>query len=258
MNESSLEQMLDLCLRAGNIMLQSGAETSRVEETITRIGWAFGAQTVHTFATPTGIFLTLDWEGTVKTRIIRISGVSTINLNKVHEINDLSRRYVQHSITLDELSKSLDRINREPYYYRLRYQHLSAAISSGAFALLFGGAWPEFLVGSLSGWLSNTVVGLIGEKVPGFLRVFFAALVGVMVAVLGVTIGWANEIEASIIGAVIPLVPGVSVTNSVRDLMAGELLAGVARAADAALTAFAIAVAVALVLAFRMEGVAFR
>ena len=252
---SSLEQVIDVCLRAGNVMLKNGAETSRVEETITRLGRAFGVRTVHSFATPTGLFVSMADEEREKTRMLRITGTATINLSKVHEVNDLSRRCERGLVSLFELSERLTHIDRVPYTYRLRYQHVAAAISSGAFALLFGGSWPEFVVGAVCGWLSNSVWGIIGERVPVFLRTFFAAFVGVIMAVIGVKYSLATHVEAAILGAVIPLVPGVAVTNSVRDLMAGELLSGVARAAEAMLTAFAIAVAVALVLTISLRGV---
>jgi len=244
-------------MRAGNIMLTNGAETSRVEETITRIGRASGAELVQSFATPTGLIISVKAEGPEQTGLIRIKGSTEINLTKVHLVNDLSRRYERGQLTYEEASAQLDGIDQVPRYYRLRYQHLAAALSSGAFAVLFGGSWPEFLVGALCGWLSNTTANAIGGQVPMLLRVFFAALVGSFLAVLGVRFSLAGNTEAAILGAVIPLVPGISVTSAVRDLMAGDLLSGIARASEAILIACAIAVAVALVLAFRGTGVFF-
>jgi uncharacterized membrane protein YjjB (DUF3815 family) len=44
-----------------------------------------------------------------------------------------------------------------------------------------------------------------------------------------------------------PLVPGILITNAIRDLLAGELLAGMSRGVEAALTAFAIGAGVAIV-----------
>jgi uncharacterized membrane protein YjjP (DUF1212 family) len=184
---------------------------------------------------------------------VRVKGIPSIDLNKVHQVNDLSRRFERGLVVKEEVGQRLDEIERAGGYYRLRYQHLAAALSSGAFAVLFGGGWPEFWLGALCGWLSNTVLSRIPTDVPSFLRVFLAALVGVMLAMVGVQVSAATQLEAVILGAVIPLVPGVAVTNAVRDLMAGELLAGVARAAEAFLTAFAIAVAVALLLAVRLK-----
>ncbi|TCP57677.1 uncharacterized membrane protein YjjP (DUF1212 family) [Tumebacillus sp. BK434] len=251
----SLEVALDLCLRAGNIMLRCGAETSRVEDTIARLGYTYGVDQVQSFVTPTGIFISVEMAGeTTRTGMLRISGSSGINLSQVHRVNDLSRRYASGLVSVEEVLASFDEFERAPVTYRLRYQHLASAFASGAFAVLFGGSWPEFAVGALCGWISHFVLGMVSGAMPYFLSVFFAAFAGVSLAVIGVVLSVATNFEAAIIGAVIPLVPGVSVTNAVRDLMAGELLAGVARAAEGFLVAFAIAAAVALVLAIRVHG----
>jgi uncharacterized membrane protein YjjP (DUF1212 family) len=254
-SEDRLKEILDLCLRAGNIMLDNGAETSRIEDTVSRFARAHGADVVHSFVIPTGIFMSVGAAGKEKTGMVRTHASTAINLYKVHEVNDLSRRFERGQVGYEEASKRLSEIEHYKLYYRLRYQHLASALASGAFSFLFGGGWPEFFIGALCGWLSNTVAESVAEFVPRFLRIFLAALIGVTVAVLGVKFSMATNIEATTIGAVIPLVPGVPVTNAVRDLMAGELMAGVSRASEAALTAFAIAVAVAIVLAFLGPGV---
>ncbi|MFD2170254.1 threonine/serine exporter family protein [Tumebacillus lipolyticus] len=252
----SLEEALDLCLRAGMIMQRCGAETSRVEDTITRLGVAYGVDQVQSFVTPTGIFISVEREGeATRTGMSRVTGSSGINLSKVHMVNDLSRRYARGQVSVEEVFSALDKIEQTKQTYRLRYQHLASAFASGAFAVLFNGGWAEFVVGAFCGWISHFVLGILAERVPYFLGIFFAAFVGVSVAVLGVVVSVATNFEAAIIGAVIPLVPGVAVTNAVRDLMAGELLAGLARAAEAFLIAFAIAAAVAVVLAIRVHGV---
>lgn len=251
----SLETALDLCLRAGNIMLRCGAETSRVEDTIKRLGSAYGVDQVQSFVTPTGIFISVEIEGeTTRTGILRITGSSSINLTKVHKVNSISRLYAQGQVSIEEVFATLDEIERTPFTYRLRYQHLASAFASGAFAVLFGGSWPEFVVGAFCGWISHFVLGMLGERMPNFLCVFFAAFAGVSLAVIGIELSVATKFEATIIGSVIPLVPGVAVTNAVRDLMSGELISGVARAAEAFLIAFAIAAAVAVVLAIRVHG----
>ncbi|MNJ01474.1 hypothetical protein D3C73_1611210 [compost metagenome] len=51
-----------------------------------------------------------------------------------------------------------------------------------------------------------------------------------------------------IIGSVMPLVPGLLITNAVRDLMAGHLVSGLSKGADAFLTSFAIGTGIGLVL----------
>ena len=60
--------------------------------------------------------------------------------------------------------------------------------------------------------------------------------------------GWAHNQDIITIAGVMPLVPGILITNAIRDLMAGELLAGMSRGVEAALTSFAIGAGVAIVL----------
>ncbi|HEU4963412.1 MAG TPA: threonine/serine exporter family protein [Bacilli bacterium] len=252
--ENRLNQALEFCLRAGEVMLINGAETSRIEETVSRFGRAFGLEDIHSFVIPTGIFISLYHGEYEKTGMVRVKKAPSINLNIVHRVNDLSRRFERGVISMEDVEAELHHIETSRHEYRLRYQHIASAVAAGAFTVLFGGGLDEFLLGAVCGLLSNAVTEWIGESMPRFLRTFFAALIGVLVAVVGVNFGWASQLEAAIIGAVIPLVPGVAITNSVRDLMAGELLSGISRGSEALLTAFAIAVAVALVLSFGLQG----
>jgi uncharacterized membrane protein YjjP (DUF1212 family) len=60
------------------------------------------------------------------------------------------------------------------------------------------------------------------------------------------------HIDKVIIGSVMPLVPGLPITNAVRDLMAGDLVSGLARGAEAFFSAFAIGAGIAVTLALLM------
>lgn len=237
-------------------MLRSGAETSRVEETIVRLGKASGAHQVHSFVTPTGIFITLHTSSGVITRLQRIWEAPGIHLHKVTEVNDLSRRFERGQYTAEEVMEKLQRLEQEGPIFPLGVTYLAAALSSGGFTIIFGGSWSDFLPGALAGWLANTVMEHLDVRMPRFLAVFFAALTGSMLAAVLVLAGIGIHLEKVILGAVVPLVPGLSITNAVRDLMAGDLLAGVARSAEAILSAFAIAVGVAIVLALQLGGTA--
>ena len=54
------KKILKLALRAGELMMRSGAEMYRVEDTIRRICLACGIHRVDTFAIPTGIIVSID------------------------------------------------------------------------------------------------------------------------------------------------------------------------------------------------------
>ena len=50
-----------------------------------------------------------------------------------------------------------------------------------------------------------------------------------------------NSFSIIIIGSLMPLVPGVAITNAIRDIMAGDFLSGTSRLVEAILIAVSIA-----------------
>ena len=81
-----------------------------------------------------------------------------------------------------------------------------------------------------------------------FFSEFVASAVVISIAAIFTKIGIAKNQDIITIASVMPLVPGILITNAIRDLLAGELLAGMSRGVEAALTAFAIGAGVAIVL----------
>lgn len=82
-----------------------------------------------------------------------------------------------------------------------------------------------------------------------FFSEFLASLIIGVISMLFVKIGIGEQLDKIIIGSVMPLVPGLLITNAVRDLMAGHLVSGLSKGAEAFLTAFAIGAGVAVVFA---------
>jgi uncharacterized membrane protein YjjP (DUF1212 family) len=127
---------------------------------------------------------------------------------------------------------------------------MSAAIASGCFLILFNGTWNDFPAALLTGGLGHLFANGFHRLVPvKFFAEFLAALLIGVLACLFVTSGLGRDLDKIIIGSVMPLVPGLLITNAVRDLMAGHLVSGMSKGAEAFLTAFAIGSGVALVLA---------
>ncbi|WP_421617318.1 threonine/serine exporter family protein [Brevibacillus sp. TJ4] len=246
----SADLTMDTCLLAGSIILKNGGETYRTEETMTRIAVAAGMDDVNSSATPTSIILSFRCQGQDHTRMIR-TPKRTTNMNKITLVNDVSRRYVGGDITLAEAYRSLREIDQQKPNYPPWIKHIAAAIASGSFSMLSGGEWYHFLPTAIAGL---TVYGSI-EQLEKFVHIkffteFAAALLGGMVSLLLVTLFPLLNISSLIIGAMIPLFPGVAITNSLRDLMAGDLVAGVSRGVEAMLTAVSVAVATVITLSF--------
>ncbi len=246
MNKS--EMIMEVCLLAGKLLLQSGAETYRVEDTMKRIADAFHIDESHSFITPTGIIFSIGVEESAKTKLTRVSNRTT-DLHKVALVNTISREITGEELTLQEAYDKLKKLEKEKVTFPIRIQIIAAAISSGCFLMMFGGAWNDFFPAVVSGGAGFTGLVCIHKLVPiKFLSEFMASVIIGMVSVFFVHVGIGGELDKIIIGSVMPLVPGVLITNAVRDLMADHLLTGLSKGAEAALTAIAVGSGVALVL----------
>ncbi len=246
---NSYHLIAQTCLLAGKIILQNGGETYRVEDTMVRIAAAYGVADAQSYVTPTGILFAMD-ASVPTTRLIRISERST-NLRKVTLVNDISRRISQGKLEVSEAHRLLTEIDEQPFAYPIWLQVLVAAVSSGCFLVMFGGPWHDFLAAVLAGGLGFGSMVLLNRLVPVKLFAeFVASLILGGVTILFVKSGLALNMDTVIIGSVMPLVPGLHITNAVRDLMAGHLVSGLSKGVEAFLTAFAIGAGIAAVLSF--------
>ncbi|WP_425457411.1 threonine/serine exporter family protein [Bacillus marasmi] len=251
--EENVEQtyeILDLCLLAGKIMLQNGAETYRVEDTMMRMAKALGIPETHSYVTPTGIFFSAEGAEPTKTRLIRIADRTT-DLRKVTLVNNISRQIAAGEITFKYAHQSLKEIEVDAHSFSLFVRTVAAAVASGCFLIMFKGGWSDFVPAMVSGGVGYFSSVYLHKLVPiKFFSEFTASFLLGLIAFIFVKIGIGSELDKIIIGSVMPLVPGLLLTNAVRDLMAGHLVSGLSKGAEAMLTAFAIGSGIAIVLSF--------
>lgn len=244
------DQIIDTCLIAGRIMVENGSETYRVEDTMHRIAQNAGIPNSTLFTTPTGIFMGVENECGMQIREIH---KRDINLEKISRVNQLSRSFASGNLTLPQLHQYLIQVEQNTSSFPLWMQIFSACIISGMLMIIFAGKfdWFDFPISCLLGavgYASNHYINKLTNI--NFLSQFIAAFNIGILGVLAVKLGIGYDINNMIIGAVMPLVPGVAITNSVRDLLAGHLITGVARGAEAILCAGAIGVGIALIFRF--------
>lgn len=240
-------EIIEICLLAGRIMLENGAETYRVEDTMTRIARAYGVQNSDSFVTPTGIIFSLEGSEPTKTKLIRIVDRTT-NLEKVVKVNDISRRITAGNLSIQEAYQLLTKIEKEERTYGTWLQVVAGSLASGCFLIMFQGIWSDFLAALIAGGAgllcSIHLHRIIQIK---FFAEFMASFLVGLIAFTSVYVGFGTEVDKIIIGSVMPLVPGLLITNAVRDLVAGHLVAGLSKGAEAFLTAFAIGSGIAVV-----------
>lgn len=243
--DTDKKDVLKLALAAGEILLKNGAETYRTEQTVEMICRSRGFEGVHSFVTPTGIFISEDQaDGISYLKRIRSR---TIHLEKIARINALSKTFVASDMEPALALKAIEDIESTEESERIRV--VSGALAAGFFAVLFGGGMLEFALALPVAALAILCADAIGRlsRTP-----FLAnAAAGALIAFLGLLVEAADlgaSVDPVIIGAIMPHVPGVALVTGLRDFIEGDLLAGTSRVAEAGVIAVSIAVGVGAVI----------
>jgi uncharacterized membrane protein YjjP (DUF1212 family) len=236
------DEALLLAADAARVMLESGSETYRAEDAAVAFSSALGGAEAECYATPTGVTLSfVGIDGRVHSIIKRIKR-RAMHLERIALVDKLARDLVAGEKDFDTASAELDRIEHLPGLGVVR-SCAAAAIGAGFFTLLFRGDWNDALVAAAAGVIvSRFPPAMARRQMPDFFTNLFAAAVGTFLCLLGKELGAVTNADAAVIGMLMLLVPGVAVTNAIRDTIAGDLVAGVARGADALLAAVAISV----------------
>ena len=244
-----LNKILHVATFAGKIMLESGGETYRAEVIIWRICKIYGIEEAESFVTTTGVLVSICSNGKTYSLIRRVS-TRTIDLDKVDKVNDLSRNIISRGLTVSQLKEQLQIIN-EGDRYNNKTAILISAFGALCFVFLFGGNMPEamaaFFIGLVIKSLSIKFSTL--EINQFFINSICAGIVSIM-AILFLKIGLITDMDKTIIGSIMLLVPGLAITNAIRDTISGDLLAGSTRAVEAFLVAISIAIGTGAVLSF--------
>ena len=103
------KEFIGVLLDIAEGMMVSGAEIDRVEGTVVRMGTAFGAKKVDSFAITSSIVVTLEMpDGEVVTRTRRITSSGTTDFTRLEALNRLSREYCAEPFSVEELKKRFD------------------------------------------------------------------------------------------------------------------------------------------------------
>ncbi|AIY80215.1 threonine/serine exporter family protein [Clostridium botulinum] len=236
-----LNKLLKVSTFAGKIMLESGAETYRVEETICRICTSFGVDQADSFVIPTGIMVSISHGDEVVSLVKRVTSRG-VDLNKIDKINDLARKTQIELLSIDEFNKELIEISKGDRYSN-SYTFFWSAISAGSFAMLFGGNVKDFIVATLIGLIIKIVITICQKlSINEFFVNTLCGAICAFLALIFIKLNIGSNLDKIIIGAIMLLVPGLTITNAIRDTIAGDLLSGMTKALEAFLVAVSIAV----------------
>lgn len=243
-----LKKIQSLVFGMGESLLCYGAEISRVEETMQRVADHFQIEELEMYVITNGLFVNMYQDGYhAHTKLQYVSSVS-INLKKLCDINELSRNIEAENLPVETALKRLDAIRRdknEPAWKMI----LASGIGSAAFCYLFGGNMRDCLGALICGILLQmlfTVVEMKQFKMSKVLMNIVGGLFVTIICLLLIRTHVAEHLDQTIMGAIIPLIPGVAFTNGIRDIADGDYLSGCIRLLDAILIFCSIAIGVGI------------
>lgn len=246
--------LLDTAVLAGEIMLSSGAEVYRVEDTIHRMLAVSGLKTTEAYVTATGLIVTLDDPDMDSLTVVRRIRNRDTNLSQIAETNQISRRFCMGELTLKEAFRELKHLKVHPYT-RME-SNIATVVVAGFFAVLLGGTISDGAAAGIAG-VALVAVMAVFKKLE--LNAFMENMLGSIV--IGVTAillhhFWPGGIDTDIVvvGAIMPIVPGAALTTAVRDTLQGDYVAGGAKILEAILKASAIVIGVGAATLF-MRGI---
>jgi uncharacterized membrane protein YjjP (DUF1212 family) len=243
------DSVLVLAGDCGRLVLENGGETYRAEECMSAIAAAYGGREIECFATPTGAMFSMsDSGGKVHTLIIRIKR-RAMDMGALVRLNDLKRGAQSGALGYAQARGLADDVACAPRP-KLAMLLAGAAFVAAFFCLLFGGGWREAIVSGIIGMaLKASLESLSRDRlIPDFFLNSLGGAISASLAAVARALLPSLSTDPIIIGVLMLLVPGVIIVNAIRDLMSGDLVAGVARAADAFVSAAAISLGTALAL----------
>ncbi len=242
------KKVLSFAVELGDILLRNGAEVYRVEDSVLAILNSYDITDCDVYVLSNGIFASADEVTEHASSMIRHVPMYPMHLARIAALNSLCREVCAKNISIEDAWEKLTEYKKLPGY-RLPAMIIATGIGCGGFAYLFGGTALDGVIATIVGCLlriflhfeagmnnSKPVTNVLGSIVISILAFAFAFT------------GLPIHYDKIIIGGIMPLVPGIPLTNSIRDFINSDYLSGSIRLIDALLTAFCIAVGVGIVI----------
>lgn len=253
LEREALADIVDLALTAGQLLMQNGAESQRVEETVQLLGTGLGCDWGNVLVSYNAIIVTHVSGDEFRTKIRRV-GVLGVNMSLIEAISHLIHRVEEGKYDRFKVRAELERLDATPRHYNRWVTALAVGLACAAFSRLFGGDWPVFGVTLAAATLAMVVRHELTHR-------NFNLLLGVIITafVAGGLVGLANWFqfsphpELALAASVLLLVPGVPFINAVEDLIKGHIVVGLARGTGSGL--IILAIALGLILAIQLTGI---
>lgn len=244
----NMHKVIDAVVEAGMMMIESGSEIYRGEETMVRMAESFGLKNIDIFTLSTCIYVTCDIDGESYTRIKRIHPKTT-DLSKISRINQLSRDMAKQPLSIEAFKARLEEIKHHEKPQKLVVASTMALACAVFVFMLEKGSISDFLCTAVISFFSYYLLDkLNGYKLHSLFKNMLVTMFMTLAAVLCIRLGLGQRVDAIVIGNIMLVVPGVALTNAVRDALNGDILSGLIRMVEAITIAIAIALGVGFIL----------
>jgi len=238
---------LEIILKAGKILLSSGAEISRTEDTMNYIARAMNFKDLEAYVSNRGIFATAKKDDNTEiTRIYNVPEVD-INLSKIESVNALSRRITQKSITIEEVINELEKIDTMPDYL-IFWRLVAYTIGASGFSYAIGSSITDSIIAGIIGLILGAYMCTIKRILNS--DVLITILGSILIALFGnlfINFNIGSNLSVILLGAMIDIVPGVPFVNAIREYSQNNYNTGITLMMGALLTCISMAVGVAVV-----------
>lgn len=236
-----MKKLVNCFLDIGEAMLACGGEVNRVEDTLSRLATAYGAQKVDIFVITSSIVLTVSFSGGEQyTCSRRILADSSTDFARLELFNALSRACCKKPMPLDELESEIKKIKTEkPNAFKV---YLGSAFAAGSFAFFFGGSIIDALLAALLGVLSCAGTFYLPRFIKN--KAMFYLIISIFIGTLTCLFSFFIpdiSIDKISIGVIMLLIPGIATVNSMRDMLIGDTLSGALRLIHSLIIALMIA-----------------
>lgn len=238
---------LEIILKAGKILLSSGAEISRTEDTMNYIARAMNFKDLEAYVSNRGIFATAKKDDNTEiTRIYNVPEVD-INLSKIESVNALSRRITQKSITIEEVINELEKIDTMSDYL-IFWRLVAYTIGASGFSYAIGSSITDSIIAGIIGLILGAYMCTIKRILNS--DVLITILGSILIALFGnlfIHFNIGSNLSVILLGAMIDIVPGVPFVNAIREYSQNNYNTGITLMMGALLTCISMAVGVAVV-----------
>lgn len=238
--------ILDMAFELGYRLAMAGAETYRVEESISRVLNAYGIRS-EVFSIPNLLIVTIETDNHHPMTRTRRIGYHGNDLDSVERFNNLSRRICSEVPEPETATQWLQETSRSKIKYKLPIKLLGSLIGGAGYALFFGGGIGDSLCAGVCGLLVGLTSWYMDKhKVNQFFSTILSSFIMSFAALLFARIGLSPRPDSAIIGTLMILVPGLLFTNAMRDIIFGDTNSGINRIVQVLLIAAAIGLGTAI------------